>query len=102
MCARGSWKTTATSEASQRRSSAPFNPNTSVPSKRTLPLATAPRGSRCTIERKVMVLPEPDSPTSPTASPASTCSATSWITGRLPPSGPGSSTCSPSISNNDI
>ena len=86
-CARGSWKTIATSRAPQpaqlrRRRARGRARRRAGPSLR----LRAPAGSSRMIARAVIDLPEPDSPTSPSASPACSSSSTPWITVRSSPS----------------
>src|SRR5262245_51507312 len=67
----GSWRMTAIRRPRIRRRWRWGMPVSSAPSKRTRPpTMRAPRGRSPTIERQVVVLPLPDSPTSPSVSPA--------------------------------
>jgi hypothetical protein len=70
------WKTMAAWV--QRTARALFSPSasTSTPSRRTLPATLAKEGSKPMAARISVVLPQPDSPSTPTRSPASTVRST--------------------------
>ncbi len=89
----GSWKITPMSLPRILRHSRSLRSVTSRPSKQTLPRVMRPgAGVRPSAESIVMLLPEPDSPTTPRVSPACTSSDTPsriWLTS---PPAPGNST----------
>ena len=73
----GSWKIIATSLPRKSRISSSVIFVTSFPRNRILPEVILPgSGSNRRIDRAVMVLPQPDSPTTPRVSPASTWKVT--------------------------
>ena len=84
ICARGSWNTIDI-RFRYERSSPPLSVLTSCPPNRICPSTSAPGGSDPLTARAVIVLPEPDSPTSPTDSPGSTDRDTLRNTARLVP-----------------
>src|SRR5262245_46679589 len=84
----GSWRITAIRRPRIRRSSRWLLRVRSWPSKRTLPPTMRPaRGRSPTIDRQVVVLPLPDSPTSPRVSPSRRAKLTpsTALTTRVPP-----------------
>jgi hypothetical protein len=67
----GSWNTMPIRRPRRRPIAASSRPSSSVPSKRTEPLARAASGSRPISASAVIDLPQPDSPISPAVSPRS-------------------------------
>ncbi len=84
-----SWKLIATRSPRMRRSASSSMSSTSRPSMTILPVTIRPgSGTRRMIDKPSVVLPQPDSPTTPTVSPAATRSPTP-STARTTPRRPG-------------
>ena len=91
----GSWKTTASSGPRSLRSASGGRVARSRPPSITRPLSRARLGSNCRMVRDSMVLPQPDSPTTPRVRPGARLRST-LSTARKAPRGVGSSTDTPS------
>ena len=82
----GSWNTIAIFAPRIRCHCASLPPSSSVPDSRTDPVTCAAPGSRPSTDRASMVLPEPDSPTTPRVWPAARDSDTPRTASTRPPS----------------
>ncbi len=80
----GFWNTIAMPSPRILASSRSDRPNSSMPSRTTLPVTVATSGANPMIDNADSVLPDPDSPMMPSRSPRSTANETSSTT-RFPP-----------------